>query len=155
MKERIKEILCVVLLVLFMVFISSESNISTKTADEVFGTVQKSVDISALSKQKNKKIEEELSLSFENYEEVIYYASSSVMEVRELLIVKLRSTEDKDVLMSALEKRTEEKIKLFEGYAPTEAQMLKNHILTEKNGFVFFAVCDDTARASEAFKSAV
>lgn len=155
MKERIKEILCVVLLVLFMVFISSESNISTKTADEVFQTVQKSVDISALSKQKNKKIEEELSLSFENYEAVIYYASSSVMEVRELLIVKLRSTEDKDVLMSALEKRTEEKIKLFEGYAPTEAQMLKNHILTEKNGFVFFAVCDDTARASEAFKGAV
>ena len=155
MKERIKEILCVVLLVLFIVFISSESKISTKSADEVFEGVKSSMDLSALSKQKSKKFEEELSLSADKYEDIIYYASASVMEVRELLIVKLRSTEDKDVLMSALEKRTEEKIKLFEGYAPTEAQMLKNHILTEKNGFVFFAVCDDTARASEAFKSAV
>lgn len=155
MKERIKEILCVVLLVLFIVFISSESNISTKTADEVFDAVSKSVDISALSKQKNKRLEEEFSLSSENYEEVIYYASSSVMEVRELLIVKLKNTADKDALMSAIEKRTEEKIKLFEGYAPTEAGLLKNHILTEKNGFVFFSVCDDTAKLSAAFKSAV
>ena len=155
MKERIKEILCVVLLVLFIVFISSESKISTKSAEEVFESVSKTFDISALSKQKNKKFSEEFSLPFEKYESVLYYASSSIMEVRELLIVKLRDTADKDELFAAVEKRTEEKTKLFEGYAPNEAELLKNYILTEKDGFVFFAVCDDTAKASAAFKSAV
>lgn len=155
MKERIREILCVVLLVLFIVFISSESKISTKSADEIFESVTKSVDISALSKQKAKKFEEEFSLSAENYESVIYYGSSSVMEVRELIIVKLKDTSDKDELISAMETRTEKKTKLFEGYAPVEGEMLKNHLITEKDGFVLFAVCDDTAKVLSAFKSAV
>ena len=155
MKERIKEILCVVVLVLFIVFISSESKISTKSAAEVFEGVKSSMDLSALSKQKSKKFEEEFSLSAEDYEDIIYYASSSVMEVRELLIVKLKDTADEDALSEAVKKRTEEKIKLFEGYAPNEASLLKNHILIEKNGLVLFAVCEDTAKASAAFKAIV
>lgn len=155
MKERIKEILCVVLLVLFIVFISSESKISTKSADEVFEGVKSSMDLSALSKQKSKKFEEELSLSADKYEDIIYYASASVMEVRELLIVKLRDTADKDELISAAEKRAEEKTKLFEGYAPKEGALLKNHVLLEKNGFVLFAVCDEPLKVSAAFKSIV
>lgn len=154
-RQRIREILCVLFLVVFIVFISAENKVSTKSANEVFEIVKESMDVSALSKCNDEKFKEEINFSPEDFESEEFYASSSVMEVREIIIIKLCDKSQKDELMSALEKRVEEKINLFEGYAPQEAALLKNYVLLEKDGFVFFSVCDDAQKVRAAFKSAV
>lgn len=154
-KERFKEILCVLVLVAFVFFLSSESKVSTKGAEEIFETVAKSTDTSMLANCSDEKFKDELGCSKEEFESAVFYCSDSVMEVREVIIVKLSDKLQKDELLDKLTKRVEEKIKLFEGYAPKEASLLKNYVLLEKDGVVFFSVCEDAQKASAAFKSAV
>lgn len=154
-KERFKEILCIILLVIFIFTLSSQKNTSSKTVSEIYKALSESTDFSMLKKCDSLKFKEETALSAEDYTEVLYYASSSVMEVREVIIIKLQNKNQLENTKNALLKRAEEKGKLFEGYAPEQAALLKNYVLEEKAGILVFAVCNNREKLISAFKSAV
>lgn len=154
-RERIKELACVLVLILFVCFLTKGASVSDKTAAEVFEKVSKSIDISMLKNCDKAKFQKETDFSYEDFSEVIYYASDSVMEVREVMIIKLKPEDSAKEIMSALEERAEEKEKLFSGYAPEQSALLSEYVLEEKDGFVFFAVSENSEKALAAFKSAL
>lgn len=151
---RLKELLCVFLLVLFIVVLSRNTAVSTKPADQIFTEVKDSAYTKGLEKRSKAQFKKVTGFSQNEFESVVYYGSDSVMEVREVMIVKVGSG-DADALVDALKERVKNKAELFRGYAPEQSALLDSCIIEERAGVVFYAVCDDAQKAAAVFKAAV
>lgn len=150
-KYRIAEIICIVILVAFIGFLSKEETTSDKTAKEVAKAVFSAVDTSGLKKQSELQIKKELSLSVDSFDGMYFIKSDDIMDVREIIIIKLKDGASSDEAIQKIKKRLEEKQTLFEGYAPEQSAMLQNYVLKQKAGFVFYAVLTDKEAALSAF----
>ncbi len=150
-KYRIAEIICIVLLVVFIGFLSKEETTSDKTAKEVAKAVFSAVDTSGLKKQSELQIKKELSLSVDSFDGMYFIKSDDIMDVREIIIIKLKDGASSDEAIQKIKKRLEDKQTLFEGYAPEQSAMLQNYVLKQKAGFVFYAVLTDKEAALSAF----
>jgi hypothetical protein len=144
-KHRAIEIICVVFLVFFIFLISADDKYSDKTVKEVVNAVSAEVDMEDLTSFKKNKVKEEFGIEFQNVDSCAYYASDSVMNVEELLVIKLKEGAKADSITEKIENRVKDKQVLFEGYAPEQSALLKNYILIYQKGFIFYAVCDEWA----------
>lgn len=151
---RFFEIVCVVVLCFFISAMVADEEYSDKTVKEVEKTALSSINIDGLSLIKTNKIKEEFGFDFEGIEGCRYYASDSIMDVREFMIIKLKPDVKPNDVLDIIENRVKEKQILFDGYAPEESAMLKNYELKYQSGFVFYAVGKDSAEALKAFLSA-
>lgn len=150
-KYRIAEIICIVILLVFIGILSADETASDKTVKEVAGAVISDVDIKGLSKQNEMQIKKELSISAKEYDGIYFVKSDEVMDVRELLIIKLKDNQSSDDAIKKIEKRIKDKQTLFEGYAPEQSAMLKNYVLKQKAGFIFYCVLEENETAVSAF----
>jgi hypothetical protein len=154
-KHRVIEIICVVFLICFILVISNDGGYSDKTVREVVKTVSAEVDMEELTSHKKNKVQQEFNIDFTGINSFAYYASESIMNVNELLIIKLEEGVKADGIIERIESRVKEKQILFESYAPEQSALLKNYQLTYVNGFVFYAVGSDNTNALIAFLEAV
>ena len=144
-KHRIFEIICVVLLICFIFFISREEPYSDKSVRDIVDAVSAEINVEELKSYNKNKIQEEFDIEFQDIDSYAYYASDSVMNVEELLVIKLKEGAKADNITEKIEQRVKDKQVLFEGYAPTQSAMLKNYVLIYQKGFIFYAVCDEWA----------
>lgn len=144
-KHRVIEIVCVVFLICFIFLVSREDTYSDKTVEDVVNAVSVHINIEDLKFYEKNKIKEEFGIDFQNIDSCAYYASDSVMNVEELLVIKLKEGAKADTLTESIEQRVKDKQVLFEGYAPEQSALLKDYILIYEKGFIFYAVCDEWA----------
>ena len=154
-KHRVFEIICVVFLVCFIFAISADDNYSNKTVADVVNAVSPEMNMDALTSFKKNKVKQEFGIDFVGVDSFAYYASDSIMTVDELLIIKLEEGVKADEIMEIIESRVKDKQILFEGYAPEQSALLKKYVLTDKNGFIFYAVGSESADALRNFISTV
>lgn len=154
-RERFFEIACVVLLAVFIAAMLAGNAGSSKTAEEVFTPVVSQVDLDTLKVRDNKVIVKEFSFGEENVENVIYISSDSVMEVRELLLVEAKSSDDVQKLTELIKTRVESKKALFKNYAPEQSALLENYTLVKKGKFILYTVYDSPEKIVSAFKKAL
>ncbi len=154
-RQRMFEILCVVALAVFIALVSMDSFYSDKTADEVAESVTKSFDVSELKEIKINKTKEEFDIDFVGVDSFVYYASDSVMNVTELMIIKLEQDVKPDGIKEKINSRLSNKQNLFAGYAPEQSALLDSAVLTHDSGFIFYCVGEDAAEALASFKSNV
>lgn len=148
---RLGEIVCVLLLVGFIAFVSSEEKISTVPFKTVAKAVVGVCDLKELKKRDKLELKRKFSLDTADYNGFIYYSSETVMDVRELLII---SSDNKDALKAAKEKLSQyanERAELFEDYAPKESELISSHVLTDKKGYLLFYVGQDKEKVLSAF----
>lgn len=152
---RLGEVLCVLLLAIFIAFVSSQDKISTVP----FKTVSKSVvsvcNVKKLEKRDKLELKRKFGIDMSDYKSFIYYSSDSVMDVRELLIIR---ADNKDALEAAekkISKYVTEKAELFDGYAPEESQLISSHVLTVKKGYLLFYIGEEKEKAVSAFSESL
>lgn len=148
---RLGEVLCVVLLVGFIAFVSSEDKISTVPFKDVAKAVASACDLKELKKRDKLELKRKFSVDADDYTGFVYYSSETVMDVRELLII---SSDNKDSLRAAkeiLNKYVSEKAELFEGYAPKESELISSHVLTDKKGYLLFYIGGEKEKVLSAF----
>lgn len=152
---RLGEIICVALLAVFIVFVSSSDKLSTVPFDEVSASVMAECNLKGLIKRDKLELKGKFSLNSDEFTDFIYYSSNSVMDVRELLIV---SCKEKQLLTDAEKKikaYVEEKANLFEGYAPNESKLINSHVLESKKGYLIFYIGEETEKAASAFSQSL
>ena len=154
-KHRIIEIICVVFLVCFIAVISREDSYSDKTVKEVFNAVKVEMNMDDLSKVSKNEIKKDFGIDFQDVDSFLYYASDSIMNVEEIMIIKLKEGYKADGTLEKIEKRVKDKQVLFEGYAPEQSALLKDYVLTYKNGFIFYAVGEDATDALILFTETI
>ena len=146
-KHRVFEIVCVVFLAVFIFFMSGNDSYSDKTVDEVFEFLPQSTEFQQLQKIGKNEIKKEFGIEFDGIDSFVYYASDSIMTVDELMIIKLKENAKADDIIEKIEKRVKDKQILFEGYAPEQSAILKNHDLSYKDGFIFYCVSENSTDA--------
>ncbi len=144
-KHRVIEIICVVFLICFIFLISREEPYSDKTVRDVVDAVSVEINVKDLKSYEKNKIQEEFGIEFQDIDSYAYYASDSVMNVEELLVIKLKEGVKSDSITEKIQQRVKDKQVLFEGYAPEQSAMLKDYVLIYQKGFIFYAVCDEWA----------
>ncbi len=154
-KVRFFEILCIVFLVVFIFNVTQGETYSTKTIDEVESSVLEVFPTEDLKKIKKNKTKEEFSFDFDQIDSFSYYASDSIMNVNELLIIKLKPDVNSFDTEQLISERLGKKQALFEGYAPEESALLQNYVLKSDSGFIFYAVGDGAQQSLERFLSVV
>lgn len=154
-RVRFFEILCIVILAVFIFNITQSEVYSEMTAKQMLSEVKESFSVEKLKSIKKNKLLEEFSFDFDTIDSFSYYASDSIMIVDELLIIKLKQEVKPDECERIITERLEEKLNLFEGYAPNESALLENYVLKSKSGFVFYAVGEEAQAAVEKFMSVV
>ncbi len=152
---RFMAILCAVLTMAFVFFVTRQAPVSDKTAEEIAAQLTESFDTEGLTLRSGGEFKKTFLLSAGDYDGVVYYSADSVMDVRELLLVRLKDESQSQELTEVLKKRIEDKIVLFNGYAPEEEALLGSYVLESSQGFVLFAVCSHPDKVLETFKEAL
>lgn len=148
---RLKEILCAMLAVVFILAVAGRVPDSQKTVQQVADSVVSATDTEGLCRRKNGVFKKTFRLNANDYDGVVYYTSDSLMDVREILVVRLADAEQAAPLMEVLRKHVEDKAVLFHGYAPDQEALLDGCVLESSRGFVCLAVCRDADRVRESF----
>lgn len=154
-KLRIKEAACVVVLLAFILVLSTQNKQSSADLQSVFDAVSGAVDVSALEDCTESRFKKEFGLDAQEFDDVRYLASDDVMEVRELLLVKLPQDNDGQVLLDRIKARVNDKAELFAGYAPEQSGYLESYVLLQRSGYVLYVVSDTPDEAVRAFKKAL
>jgi hypothetical protein len=154
-KLRIKEAACVVVLLVFILVLSTQNKQSSADLQSVFDAVSGAVDVSALEDCAESRFKKEFGLDAQEFDDVRYLASDDVMEVRELLLVKLPQDNDGQALLDRIKASVNDKAELFAGYAPEQSGYLESYVLLQRSGYVLYVVSDTPDEAVRAFKKAL
>ena len=148
---RLAEVLCVILLVTFIAYVSSMDKISTVPFKYVADTVTAVGDTKGLKKRDKLDFRDKFSLEAEDYIEFLCYSSESVMDVRELVIVFSDGKQANEKIKANIEAYALQKQEIFEGYAPEESELISSHTLIQKKGYTLFYIGKDKEKVLSAF----
>ncbi len=153
---RVLEILCVALLIGFIVFLFISSSGGTKkSVKELSVPVLKVTDTKAMSKKTAADAAKVFGFDTQKAEGILYYANDNIMDVSELLIVKLNDENDAASFKAAVEQHVTNQENLFKNYAPDQYSLLKNSITEVSGNTLFYCTSLDADAIYEAFQAAL
>lgn len=152
---KIGEIASILCLIVFIGIMTVNGTVSEASLQEVSENVVSDMDLEGALKRDIKQIRKQFGADESEMEDFLYYSCEDVMDVRELLIIRLAPDCEGDSFYSAIEKRLDDKRALFESYAPEQSAMLNGAVLVREKGFIFYAVGEDCDEAYENFKSSL
>ena len=77
------------------------------------------------------------------------------MDAEELLVVKLKSTDQAEALTEAILKRQAGKEQSFEGYAPEQYALAQDYILDVQGNYILFVIDPNAEEIDSAFAGAL
>lgn len=95
------------------------------------------------------------SLDGAEYEGYMVYTAASLMNVEELLIVKVSDDDQFNALETAVNERLEEQINNFDGYGTEQMELLNHAVITERGDYFFYCVSENAAQWEEVFLSVI
>lgn len=132
--------------------ISSYDKDSMKTMEEVQSKTIENINLDGLSQQDNLSMKRFLDLDPSQYESVIYYKSDDAMSASEFVLVKFKDHSQQEPFKETIEKRVKNQQGIFEGYAPQQAELLKNAIIDIHGNYGLYAVKKDANTMNDQFK---
>lgn len=152
---RLGEAVCVVLLVLFIFFTSSQDTLSDTPFEDVSKAVTEACNLEGLISRDRLALKKKFSFEADGFNGFTYYSSDSVMDVRELLVIGVKDESSAKALVKALEGYAEEKENIFDGYAPKESELISSRVLIDKKGYVLFYVGEEREKVVSAFSESL
>lgn len=155
MKKYIFTILKGFVLIGFIILLSTNFSYdkdSTKTMEEVQSKTTENINLDGLSQQDNLNMKRFLDLDPSQYESVIYYKSDDAMSASEFVLVKFKDHSQQEPFKETIEKRVKNQKGIFEGYAPQQAELLKNAIIDIHGNYGLYAVKKDANTMNDQFK---
>ncbi len=148
------EIICVILLLGFIVFLFIwHSGETKKTAEELASPVLEITDASEMTRKSEEDAAEAFGFDLSKTEGVVYYRNDNIMDVSELLIVKLNDKTDSDEFKSAVESYVADRKNLYKNYAPQQFALLENCIIDSNGNTLFYCTSKNAEKYYKEFKS--
>lgn len=156
--KRMMIFIKIVLIACLFVFIGgifmSDSE-SKKSVEEVEQAVLASVDKDSMEKGQARDVRRAFGINPEDYLGVVYYKPLSTMDVKEILIVKLKSNEQAETVAEAANARIDSQLQSFQGYGAEQCALLEDAVVKVQGNFVFYAVADNVSECKEIFLSSL
>ncbi len=146
------QLICVVLLVVFIGFsLSGEKETVTKSATEIAEEITAVIDTENLINFDEAKLRDEFGFDGDSFDSWVFIGSEDIMDVREILVIKLSEGEDSKAVISAIEKRAQEKYNIYKDYDPLASSILEARVTEERGGVIFYSAHENAREGAEAF----
>ncbi len=130
--------------------------VSDADPETVTAAVLETVDLSNMVEAENQMIKRLYGLNPADYASCTLYYPTTNMGAEELLLVKLRDTDQQETVRTAIEARLETQKNTFEGYGVEQFDLLSNYSVIEIRGnYVLFVVSSACDAAKTAFNDAL
>lgn len=150
------ELLCVAALIAFMVgMILSRSGGTDKPLEEVAKPVLSRLSEGQMTARSKGDASATFGFDLAKAEDVVYWSNEDIMDVSELLIVKVKDEADAEAFRAAVEKHIADQKNLYKNYAPKAYALLENSILEADGNTVFYCTATNAADLHEAFRDAL
>lgn len=142
--------------ILVLIFLFIVVNVRQPSdSDSKFTTVEKetteNINMSNMEKQNNQAIRRFLQLDPTQYEDIVYYKQQDTMKSDELVIVKFKSHDQQDSFTKTIQEHTQNQKNIYEGYAPKQAEKLKNSICHVQANYGIYVVSNKAKMMDSQF----
>ena len=150
------EILCVAALIAFITFlVLSRSGGTEKPVGDVASPVLATLEKGQMTEQSNADAAKAFGFDLSKAEGLVYYENEDIMDVSELLIVKLNDAEDAESFRTAVETYIANQKNLYKNYAPEQYALLEDSILDVSGNTVFYCTAKNADALYDAFRTAL
>ena len=154
-KAGFSQLICVILLAIFIGFSFFSETDTVKTAEEIAVGVTDKVSMEGLQSFDGERLSSQYGIDGEEFESFIYYGSEDIMDVREILIIKGNENSDLKNVTEIISAKAEEKYNTYKDYDPVASSLLENRVIQISKGAIIYIVHDDASLGLEAFLKSV
>lgn len=155
-KSKFLTFTLLLILILFTGCSSESKNTEKPSVYEIISNIETEIPLDFVSKSDNtKSLKRFFSLNPSDYEEVILFTPASSMDVKELMIIKLKDSTQIDLVETAIESRITKQIESFSGYGPEQCALLDDYILKIKNNYIFYSVGEQSEDMKKIFVDSI
>ena len=158
MKKNIYTICKAIVLVCLIILVASNFKVdkdSKASMEAVQNKTIEKVNLDGFTQLDNLNIKRFLGLDPSQYDGSVYYKSDDAMSAREFIIVKFKDHSQQDAFKETIEKRINSQKGIFEGYAPDQAELLKNAVIDIHGNYALYAVKEDATTMNDQFLKAL
>lgn len=119
-------------------------------AAQINTAIVNSTDVSVMQKDDGSNLRKVYGLNKRDFEQYIHYAPKSNMEANEILILKLKDEKSADSVKAVIEERIKKESDSFKNYNKEQYEILKNHTLESKDGYIILIVSKDSDKINNA-----
>lgn len=149
------KILLMVILVVFVMFLFMENTTKDVSIKTIEKEMEKHEAITELTQGDENTLKQMFSLDAAACENAIIYTSDSLMDVSELMIVKVDDPSQLADLEDLVQKHLDEQKNIFDGYGTDQLALLEDAILMSKGNYLFYGVSDEIETWEETFLSCI
>ncbi len=150
------EILSVAVLIIFIIVLcAARSGGTDKSIEEISSPVISTLQKGEMSKKTNADAIREFGIDISKTDGIVYYENENIMNVSEMLIVKLKNENDAREFESAIKKRVKNQKNLYKNYAPEAYALLNDCIIKTSSNTVFYCTSKNADELYETFKEAM
>ena len=152
----IYEVLCVIFLFVFIIWIcATHSGGTQKSIEEVSAPVLSALGQDQMVKKTNADAGKAFDFDIEKTEGIVYYANDNVMDVSEMLIVKLNDSNDANEIKESIRNRVTDRENLYKNYAPEQYALLEDSVIKVNGNIIFYCTAVNSDELYEAYKKAL
>ena len=142
--------------VVLLLCMFSQDPVSDADPAKVTSAVTAALDLTTMQKADNQMIRRLYGLNPADYESCVLYYPTTNMGAEELLLVKLKSTDQQGAVKDAIDTRLATQKASFDGYGVEQYDMLTTNAVIEVRGnYVLFVVNPASQAARQAFLDAL
>lgn len=142
----------VVLLAVFVLWDLWGGRVKDPGAEHVVEQVTKAAGMEGMTPAEARMVKRFYGLNPGDYESVVLYAPADNMDAKELLIVKVKDSAQREEVEDAIAQRLDTQLKSFEGYGAEQTALLEAHVLKSKGNYVVYIVHEHAQEAGAAFE---
>lgn len=135
----------------YVVLLLVYSSGSTKSFDEVAGSVEAGINTERLNRQNAQALKRYYGVNSADYEGVLFYTSKESISAEEILLVKAKNDRQVQILKDVIHERLENRKDIFENMAPEQVELLERAQVIVRGRFVFLAVSQDAKAYVDLF----
>lgn len=155
MHIKIKEILVVVCLLVFILWMNQRSSYADVSVDEIMDPIREVMDLQGMQEYSPAQIREAFGISVNECEGVAYYGHLSIMECETLLVVCLQDESQGEAILDTITEQRDELTKLFQSYAPEQYELLRDSVLIQKDRYILYVVSGNAKAVEAAFTDCI
>lgn len=138
-------------LLAFIILMVTSGNAKEVDMSEIEKQMKTDATVTAMEQKDMAEAARNFSFNVDLIDEGVYWRMDDIMDVNELLIVKVADDTNRQEVISAVEKYLEEKTNAFDGYGTNQFALLSDAIMNEKGEYYFFGVSEDAAQWEAEF----
>lgn len=117
--------------------------------------VEAALDGSEMKEADHKMFRRNYRLNANDYDGVMLWFREGTMEVDEVLVVKLKSEEQSDTVVEAIEARKDSRKESFQGYGASQTKLIEDSIIDVRGNYILFVIKEDAEKIDQVFQKAL